>query len=583
MHRAWSCGRQIWSETRWILLGVLWLGGLILGYAGFAQFAREHALGWTAGDTLYRALQLIILESGSVVGPVNWMLELTRFLLPMLAAYTTLQAVMHLFREQTQWLRLWRLRDHVVVCGLGRRGSHLVADLLNLGWPVVAIEEDPAHGDLIELRRKGAVVLVGDATDSGILTSARIQRARHLISLPGQDATNLRLASQAYQRTRGRRRGRLTCVIHLESPELLNLLKNTELIVDPAVPFQLQSFNAYARAGRLLLQEDPGWQPDTPAQEIPRSILVIGMGRLGERLIVQAAYYWHLLERQHELAITVMDLEAESKVSALVGRQPRLSQVCRLVPLEMDLWASDRLHERLKVTTAKQPFDRVYVCLSDAVLSLQVCLNLVRLTGQRPASIHVRLCGESGLSELIRNPLPGLTEATQVRTFDMYEQTCSADLLVGGSHERLARDLHTVYLNTKGGVSSGRGTNLPWEQLPEQTKEANRQQANRIQRLLQAAGYCINPLEDWDAAGRTFQEEEILQMARLEHDLWWEAKEADGWRHDEQRDGKRRTHPDLVPWEALENGEQEKNLAFVRQLPVLLARIGFQIDRAERA
>jgi hypothetical protein len=582
MRIKWIHLSQFWSETRWILLGIFWLVGLILGYAGFALFARDNTLDWSRGDILYRTLQLVILESGSVDGRVNWLLETARFLLPALTAYTAIQAVMHLFREQTQWLRLWRLRDHIIVCGLGRKGSHLMAELLELNRPVVAIEKDASHENVANLRRRGAIILDGDATDPAVLTSARIHRARHLISLLGQDGPNLRVAVQAYQLRRERGRGRFTCLIHLNSPELFNLIKNSELTIDANVPFQLESFNAYARAARLLLQADPGWQATASAEEIPQRVLVIGMGRLGENLVLQAAYTWHLLKRQEELHITVVDREAEQKVAALLRKHPQLSKGCRLIPLEMDLCATNLLHKHLEITPANQPFQRVYVCLSDPVLSLQVCLNLVRLIGLNPPSIQVRLAGESELSEFIRNPLSGLTDANSVKTFDLYEQTCSADLLMSSSHELLARDLHAVYLAGTGGASADQRANLPWEQLSEETKEANRRQADRIQRLAQAAGYRITPLQDWDAAERTFEEEEIVHMARQEHALWRQAKEADGWRFGPQRDEKQRTHPDLVSWEALDVDEREKNLAFVRQLPALLARIGFQIDRVER-
>ena len=97
--------------------------------------------------------------------------------------------------------------------------------------------------------------------------------------------------------------------------------------------------------------------------------------------------------------------------------------------------------------------------------------------------------------------------------------------------------------------------------------------------LLKAAGYRISPLQNWDADKLTFTETEIEKMARLEHDLWRQAKEADGWIYGEQRDENKRTHPDLVSWDDLPEGEREKNLAVVRQIPALLARIGFQIDR----
>jgi len=574
--------RQLWSETRWILLGIFWLAGFLLGYAGFAEFARDNAHDWSAAHIFYLTLQLVVLESGSVSGKFNWMLDTARFLLPALTAFTAAQAVMDLFHEQTQWLRLWRLRDHVVVCGLGRKGSHLVAELLAQGRQVVAVEKDPNHKDIRQFRRRGGIVLIGDATDAAILTSARIQRARHLICLLNQDGSNLQAAVQAYGLSRGRSRGRLTCVINLDSADLVDLIKHSELAIDPTDSFEIETFNAYARAARLMLQSDTGWQAD-PAGEAPRRILVIGMGRLGENLVRQAGYTWHLLKRQEALQITVLDIDAEKKVSALLRKFPQFQKSCQLTPLQMDLSEFNLLHERLLSDPINGAFQRVYICLNDPVISLQVCLNLVRLSRIPPAAIQVRLEGDSELSEFVRNPLPGLADANRVRTFDLYEQTCSADLLVSGTHELLARDLHAVYLRGSGDPFSNQEVSLPWEQLPEETKEANRRQASRIHQLLEAAGYRINPLQDWDAAERQFTADEILLMARLEHNLWRQAKEAEGWRHGAQRDNKRRTNPDLVGWESLNDNEKEKNIAFVRQLPALLAQAGFQIDRMKGA
>jgi len=88
MRSKWSHLRQLCSETRWIFLGSIWLAGLILGFLGFARFSGENDLFWSAGDLFSRTLQLIVLESGSVTGRVNWMLETARFLLP---AMTVLQ------------------------------------------------------------------------------------------------------------------------------------------------------------------------------------------------------------------------------------------------------------------------------------------------------------------------------------------------------------------------------------------------------------------------------------------------------------------------------------------------------------
>jgi hypothetical protein len=566
--------RKFWSENRWILLGFTWLVGLALGYTGFYIYAIENTEDWTAGDIIYRTLQLVAMNSGAVDGRVNWMLEVARFLLPLLAAYTVLQALMLLFLDQSEKLRLRRLQDHVVICGMGRKGSRLAQELLSLGRQVVIIEKEPRQENAAIFRRLGAIILDGDATNKDVLTNARILRARNLVCLLGGDSENLQIAYQAYQLTRTRQAGKLTCIIHLSSIDLLNLIRISELSTQPGVPFELETFNPYERTARMLLQSSPGWCADSSSEDIPVSLLVVGLGRLGEQLVIQAGYHWHLVNRPDRLGITVVDREAEEKTRNLLRKYPQLDKMCDLIPLQADLRSIGPL-QNILAEPGEDGFKQAYICLGDPVLSLQVCLNLLQIPKYISGPIWMRISKEAGLADLLEKPLPGLGDIRRARAFDIYDYACSAALILGGLHEMLARDLHEVY-RTEAEHASTRQT---WEQLPEAVKDANRQQVSRIHRLLKVAGYRIHPLQDWDAGKKTFTKTDIEKMACLEHDLWRQAKEADGWTFGKQRDDKRCTHPDLVPWEELPEREKEKNLAAVRQLPALLARIGFQIER----
>jgi hypothetical protein len=567
--------RQFWSENRWLLLGLGWLVSLALGFIGFFIYAIENGEDWTAGDIIYRTFQLVTMNSGAVEGEVNWMLEAARFLLPLLTVYTVLQALMQLFLEQTQKLRLRRMRDHVVICGLGRKGSRLAQELLGLGRQVVVIEKELGQENVEVFRRLGVIVLEGDSASKDMLTSARILHARNLVCLVGRDSENLQTASQAYQLTRTRRAGKLTCIIHLSSIDLLNLIRNSELSAEPGVPFELETFNPYERNARMLLQDNPGWREDSSTKDIPESLLVVGLGRLGEQLVIQASYLWHLLKRQGRLCITVVDRDAVEKIHNLLRKYPQIEKVCDIIPLQVDLSTAGPLQNILAIQGEQVLIQQSYICLGDPVLSLQVCLNLLQFPEIITGPIRVQLSKEAGLVDLLEKPLPGLGDVSRVRTFDFYDYACSAVLILGGLHEMLAHDLHEIYRTG----SEFASTRQNWEQLPDAVKDANRQQANRIHQLLKAAGYRISPLQNWDADKRIFSILEIEKMASLEHNLWRQAKEADGWIYGEQRDENKRTHPDLVSWDDLPEGEQEKNLAVVQQMPALLARIGFQIDR----
>jgi hypothetical protein len=123
--------RQIWRDYQWPLLLVLLAVSLLLGYVGFAKCAAATGVALSPPDILYLTLQLATLESGAVSGPVGWELEVARWLVPTVTAYTAILAAAVLFRKQLQMVKLWFIRGHVVICGLGEKGHLLAQDFLD--------------------------------------------------------------------------------------------------------------------------------------------------------------------------------------------------------------------------------------------------------------------------------------------------------------------------------------------------------------------------------------------------------------------------------------------------------------------
>lgn len=568
--------KQLWSETRWILLGILWLAGLALGYIGFSEYSRENSLGWSFLSISYRTLQLSILESGSVDGKITWMLNIARFLLPVLTAYTALQALMHIFREQTQWLRLWRMRNHVVICGLGSKSRYLISELLTLRHKVVIIDQDSVRQSVNDLQRQGAIILHGSATNRNTLLSARIHRASHVVCFLEEDHLNLQIALQAYQIARANPINSQTCIIHISSPSLLTLIKHSELTSDSNTLFQLETFNPYAEAARQLLHEDPDWQETTYT---PDHILVIGLGGLGENLIIEAAMNWHIQKHNGKLQITVMDNEANRKIKLLLEKYPDLSAASHINSVQTDFNTPELLPEIFENINISKNIQRVYLCLSNPVISMQICLQMLSIPVFRNTPIRMRMEKEGGLYSFIERAVGEKYCSQQVIPFDLYERTCSASLVMSGSHERLARALHEQYCALLK-VSNDRNSScLPWDQLTHTQKKDNRQQANRIFHLLNTIGYGIYPIQNWDAGDHIFTPDEIEQMAQKEHELWCQAKIANGYRHGSEKNEKNRTHPDLVPWAQLQESEKEKNRAPVREIPRLLAQLGYEVGK----
>lgn len=91
--------------------------------------------------------------------------------------------------------RIEALRQHVIVCGYGRVGQYICADLLRGGIPVVVVDRKGAR--LAAAGGAGAHVLLGDATADVTLRRAGIDRARALISAAGTDPDNVLITMTA--------------------------------------------------------------------------------------------------------------------------------------------------------------------------------------------------------------------------------------------------------------------------------------------------------------------------------------------------------------------------------------------------
>ncbi|WP_374117023.1 NAD-binding protein [Streptomyces sp. MNU76] len=83
------------------------------------------------------------------------------------------------------------LSGHVVLLGLGKIGTRVLARLRELHIPVVCVEEDPEARGLAEARRLRVPVVLGDVTQEGVLEAAKIHRAHALLAVTSSDTTNL--------------------------------------------------------------------------------------------------------------------------------------------------------------------------------------------------------------------------------------------------------------------------------------------------------------------------------------------------------------------------------------------------------
>ncbi|MGI9579474.1 MAG: potassium channel family protein [Microthrixaceae bacterium] len=185
------------TPTQKVLLGVgLFVAVCLLAILGYM------VAGWKLGDAAYMVVITIFGVGYGEVQPVDtWPLRLLTTVVIVGgygAVFFALGGVLQMIidGEITSALGarrmskdIDRLSGHAIICGYGRMGVALAAELAEAGKPFVAIETDEAilrHSEDI-----GQLAVNGDATDERVLEEAGIQRASVLATVLSDDSANV--------------------------------------------------------------------------------------------------------------------------------------------------------------------------------------------------------------------------------------------------------------------------------------------------------------------------------------------------------------------------------------------------------
>lgn len=106
-------------------------------------------------------------------------------------------------RRNKMFERISRLKNHIIICGAGKIGRHVVTSMFKNKAPFVVIDSTDYLGDLQENHvqdkdlAKKLLVLPGDPTNEEVLVEAGIERARGIICCLPEDHRNLFIAVSA--------------------------------------------------------------------------------------------------------------------------------------------------------------------------------------------------------------------------------------------------------------------------------------------------------------------------------------------------------------------------------------------------
>jgi len=133
-------------------------------------------------------------------------------------------------------------------------------------------------------------------------------------------------------------------------------------------------------------------------------MLVVGVGRMGESLIVHAARDWRIRhsETEKRMRVTLVDKKADLKRESLYLRYPDLEDAWELTARQMDVSSPEFQHGKfLFDAQSRCDVTIVYICLDNDSFGLAVGLTLHKRLKDRNIPIVVRMTQDAGLAKLL--------------------------------------------------------------------------------------------------------------------------------------------------------------------------------------
>lgn len=539
------------------------VGAFGLGWWGFITQHRDDLTLISALQYAYQTFQLLTfnMPSDLLRSGLPWQLQITRFALPGLAIYATLGLYLDRVRRPLRTFLTIRRSGHLIVVGGGPRAMDVIRRCVAQNRSVVAIlpNSEMVADELYDL---GVAVTVAEIGNPQTFIRAGIARARAVVVLANTDGANLRAMLAAHDAIEASPPAkpplRLACEVQDSELSAILSLALSERRGGQVECHVINFIDNVARQLALQLAPVLGGSSDP-------HILIVGEDKLALLAIRKI-----ILNSPEAARITVLAEDANKASKTFLSLNPGAEHLEGIRFITGSPGAGCAIGGDLEAAHEHDRFDAIVICVGDEIgIATTVSLCRWRTAQGKPAiPVLVRQKSGGSLIQGMRLALGDPIQAGMLSAFGDLDQECAPDVVLRGSIDRLARAIHSAYAD----ASPPGSAVAPWAELAETFRDACRHQADHIGVKLAVIGLEAVPGSepmDLKLGGETLE-----RMAEIEHWRWCVSRWLDGWSLGDTKDANRKITPHLVPYAQLTDDIKDYDRDAVRNIPVLLKRVG---------
>ena len=429
--------RSRWANWAW---GVSIFAGVFAFGCGLYEFLRSCP-SHNCSDTSYlhwllECLPYALYSSGALLflnfnlpKETDSLMRMAALAAPVAVGVTAFALVLEFAGSALRRAGVWMVGGHTVVSALSLVGGELAREFREKGRRrVLVIRPGMSDSEAQKARRAGCVMLGDGDIEEGALSRSRLYSAQNLFAVDDADTANIGVAAEALRLVdkEGRgwiRREPLQIFVQIVDPALRALFARQPAVAAGSQRAKMCVFNMFERIARLTLRDLPldyeRLQPDDGRRV---HLILVGLGWLGEALLLQAARVGHYANRR-PLCVTVFDRDP-AVGKALRWRYTEIEQVC-------DVWfhpttdgEDPKTLETIKnLCSEENAIPTVMITFMDETRGLALALSLIR---RFEVAVPIRVRSDSG--RLLSAKFPDLL-APNLAVFGSLRDACESECM----------------------------------------------------------------------------------------------------------------------------------------------------------